>query len=297
MFEIAGEVARNGGILMVHVEDEEIVMYMYEKFKREGYTDLEFMPHVHSVISEDLSTRRIIRMAEYVGAALYVAHVNAKPAVDAVAEARAKARPIYGETLVNYLCFTQEVYKTIDGPLYHTYPSLKSEEDLQALWQGVVDGSMSTVATDELLYTRAEKMRSRNIAECAGGSHSVETRLGIMYSEGVVKHGMSLQRFVEVTSTNAARILGLYPQKGVIAPGSDADVVAIDPNVHKRLSLQDLHGSDFSVFDGWEIHGWPVMTVLRGKIVVENGAFLGEPDDGKLVLRKITPQVLSKPVC
>ncbi|MGH8056447.1 MAG: amidohydrolase family protein, partial [Candidatus Entotheonellia bacterium] len=124
-----------------------------------------------------------------------------------------------------------------------------------------------------------------------------ETRVGITYNEGVVKRGMSLQRFVDVVSANAARLLGFYPRKGAIAPGSDADIVFIDPSLNKRLSMADLHISDYSIWEGWEIRGWPVFTMLRGKVMVEAGKLVGTLGDGQLIPRKIDSTVLSRPAC
>ena len=121
--------------------------------------------------------------------------------------------------------------------------------------------------------------------------------MGIVYSEGVQKRGMSLQRFAAVTSTNAARILGLYPRKGAIAPGSDADIVLIDPSIAKTLTRDDFHVSDYSPWEGWQIRGWPVTTILRGKVVVEHGKLLGTTGDGQLVPRKISPEMLRRPSC
>ena len=119
--------------------------------------------------------------------------------------------------------------------------------------------------------------------------------MGITYTEGVVRRGMSLPRFAEVTSTNAARILGLYPRKGVIAPGSDADIVLIDPAVKKTLTRDDFHVSDYSPWEGWPVEGWPTTTILRGNIIVENGQLSGKLGDGHLVPRKIDPVVLRRP--
>ena len=121
--------------------------------------------------------------------------------------------------------------------------------------------------------------------------------MGIVYSEGVVKRRMSLERFADVTSTNAARILGLYPQKGVIAPGSDADLALIDPAIKKTLARADFHVSDYSPWEGWAVEGWPVTTILRGKVVVDQGRLLGDTRDGRLVRRKIGAEVLRRPIC
>jgi dihydropyrimidinase len=139
------------------------------------------------------------------------------------------------------------------------------------------------------------KLLGKRIDDVTGGNVGAEARMGIVYTEGVVKRAMSLQRFAEVTSTNAARIMGLYPRKGVIAPGSDADLCIIDPQIHKRLAREDFHVSDYSPWEGWEIHGWPVMTLLRGKVIVEDGRLGKSVDYGRLVARHIDPVVLRRP--
>ena len=119
--------------------------------------------------------------------------------------------------------------------------------------------------------------------------------MGIIYTEGVVRRGMTLPRFAEVTSTNAARILGLYPRKGVIAPGSDADIVLLDPSIKKTLTRKDFHVSDYSPWEGWQVEGWPIVTILRGKVIVESDQLSGKLGDGQLIPRKIDPVVLRRP--
>jgi dihydropyrimidinase len=121
--------------------------------------------------------------------------------------------------------------------------------------------------------------------------------MGIVFTEGVVKRRMSLERFAAVTSTNAARILGLYPRKGAIAPGSDADLVLIDPAIHKTLTREDFHVSDYSPWEGWEVRGWPVLTILRGRVLVEHGRLVRDARDGTLVPRKISAEVVHRPAC
>ena len=129
------------------------------------------------------------------------------------------------------------------------------------------------------------------------GNNGIETRVGIAYTEGVVRRGMSLQRFVDITSTNAAKIMGLYPRKGAIAAGSDADITIIDPSIKGPLSLDDLHLEDYSIWEGWEIEGWPVTTILRGNVMVEDRRLVGTPSVGQFVRRKIDSGVLARPVC
>jgi dihydropyrimidinase len=204
---------------------------------------------------------------------------------------------VYGETLHQYACFNAESYTAPRGLCAHTYPSLKFPEDQEALWRGLLGGGLSTVATDEYPTTLAEKLRGKDVDNITGGNVGAEARMGIAFSEGVTRRGMSLERFVAVTSANAARIFGLYPQKGAIAPGSDADLAIIDPGIRKTLSRGDFHVSDYSPWEGWAVSGWPVATVLRGKVIVQDGALAGSPGDGRLVARKIDPAVLRRPAC
>ena len=131
-----------------------------------------------------------------------------------------------------------------------------------------------------------------------GGHAGIETRALIAFSEANAKGRFSLQRFVEVTSSNAARLLGMYPQKGAIAVDSDADIVLWDPTIRKRISVSDLHHeSDYSIREGWEVRGWPVVTVLRGRVIVEHGKLFGSPSDDQWLKRKVASDVLSQPVC
>jgi len=283
-------------MLLVHAEEDDMVQHMHHKLVREGRTEWPNMPLVHSVESEDMSFRRVLRQAEWTGAPVYFVHVSAGSGVEAIAEARAAGRPVYGETLHNYCCFSQENYHEEFGMKYHTYPSLKSEEDRVALWEAIIGGNLQTMATDEYCTSWETKTIGRTILDVTGGHNGVETRMGITFTEGVSRQGMDLQRFVEVTSTNAAKIMGLYPRKGVLAPGSDADICIIDPNIKRRLRAEDFHISDYSIWEGYEIEGWPVTTILRGEVVVSDGAFHAAAS-GRLIPRKIDPEVTVRPVC
>jgi dihydropyrimidinase len=288
VYGIMQEVAAAGGVLAVHAEDEDIVMYMSKVLHERGQTDTKYLADAHPAISEDLAFRRVIRLAEWTGAAVYLMHVSSKEGVRAIAEARSKGQPVYGETLHHYASFPKSVYATPEGPLYHTYPSLKDRDDNDALWQALVDGAIDTVATDAILCTRALKLGGHSIEDTVGGNPAVEERLAITYTEGVVKRGMSLQRFVDVTSANAAKILGMYPRKGAIAPGSDADIVVLDPSVKRRLDLSHLHAVDHSVWEGWDIQAWPSVTILRGKVIVSDGELRGALTDGQLIRGRST---------
>jgi dihydropyrimidinase len=286
-----------GGLMVVHGEDEDLVQFNYERFGAEGRTEGTNLHLVHSKLSELLSFRRTIALARAREAAVYFVHTSAREGVDAIREARAAGLPVYGETLHQYCCFNAEHYRTPRGFCSHTYPSLKFPEDQGALWDGLVQEGLSTLATDEYPTTLAVKLRGRRIDDVTGGNVGAEARLGIAYSEGVVKRGMTLSRFADITATNAARIFGLYPRKGVIAPGSDADLVLIDPAVRKTLAREDFHVTDYSPWEGWSVTGWPVLTMLRGRVIVDHGRLLGSPAEGRLLARRIDPAVLHRPVC
>jgi len=291
------QTASNGGLMFVHAEDDDIVQYMYKKLTREKRTESYNIHEVHNNEVEDMAFRRVIRMAEITGSALYFVHISAKEGLNAVREARSRDLPVYGETLHNYVSFNAEVYKKPDGPIYHTYPSLKSEEDRVALWDGLLNGGISSMATDGSCTDFAMKTSGRTIHDVSGGHHGIETRMGITYGEAVFNRGMSLEQYVDITSANAARIMGYYPRKGAIAPGSDADIVLIDPTIKRALTLNDLHMGDYSIWEGWSINGWPATTILRGKVMVENGQFFGDVNDGKFISRKIAPEILNRPAC
>ena len=297
LHDLMAQIQRINAMLMVHSEDDDMVQHMYQKLAAEERTEWWNMHLVHSNESEDVSFRRVVRVAEWTGSPVYFVHVSAREGIAAIGEARAKGMPIYGETLHNYCCFNAENYQEENGMRYHTYPSLKSEEDRQSLWDGIVRGGLNTMATDEYCTSWAVKIQGKTIRDVTGGHNGAETRVGITYSEGVSKRGMSLQRFVDVTSANAAKIMGLYPRKGVIAPGSDADIVLIDPSIDRPLTMNDFHISDYSIWEGYPVVGWPVMTILRGTVAVENGELNTSLGSGQFLRRKVDPEVTNRPAC
>lgn len=297
-WEILRVVARNGGITMVHAEDDQIVMHMYKKLTREGRVGFENIAEIHNTLSEDLAFNRVIRLAANVeGAALYMAHTSAAAGVRAISEARARNAPVYGETLHQYLLYTAEDYKRPHGQMYHTYPSLKFQEDHEALWAATrPGGSIQTVGTDEVCTPLQWKIQGGRIDDLIGGNSGVEPRLSLIYTETVEKRGYSLSEFVGLVSTNAAKILGLYPRKGVLAVGSDADIVLLDPRKRRVLHAESLHETDYTPWEGREVAAWPSMTMVRGKIMVENDTFKGELTDGQFVPRKVSEAVRTRPV-
>ena len=293
--DVMTQIARHGGVLAVHGEDDELVMYNYLLAQQRGHWDWYNVHLIHSKAVEDLAFRTVVRLAQRTGVGLYFVHVTASDGLDVISEARSLGMPVYGEVLTLALSFNCENYKEEDGMKYHTYPSLKYEDDRQHLWQGLLKNDLSFTATDSSFTTYLDKIAGRNVVDVRGGNIGIEIRMGVNYTEAVVKQGMSLERYADVTSTNAAKLLGLYPRKGAIMVGSDADIAIIDPSAKKALSMDDLHVRDYSPWEGWEVEGWPTTVLLRGKVMVDNGQLLGSPNDGQLIPRKIDSAVLQRP--
>ena len=297
IWEVFQVIAANRGLGVIHAEDNDIVMHMYDKLIREGRTSFHHMAEVHNALSEDLSFRRIIRLAESVpGTALYMLHTSAASGVAAIREARAKGIPIYGESLHQYMLYTSEDYKKPNGQIFHTYPSLKSPLDQAALWSGTLDGSINCIATDELCCSLKQKTLGVRIDDVTGGNAGVEPRVALMYTEMVGRRGYSLGKFVDLVSSNAARIMGMYPRKGAIAEGSDADICVLDPTRRRTITAADLHETDYTPWEGWEAYAWPCLTLLGGKLVMQDGTLTGALTDGQWVARTIDPAIIARPV-
>jgi dihydropyrimidinase len=296
IWEVLQVLAKAGGIAAIHAEDNDLVMHMYEKLTREDRVGFENMAEVHTTLSEDLAFNRVIRLAANIeGAALYMMHTSAATGVRAIAAARANGVPIYGETLHQYLMYTAEDYKRPNGQIYHTYPSLKFQADHEALWAATNHGAIQTVATDEICCPLRIKLQGRRIDDTTGGNAGVEPRVSLIYTETVEKRGYSLSDFVGLVSANAARIMGLYPRKGALAVGSDADIVVLDTRQRHVVRAADMHEADYSPWEGRDLAAWPSLTMLRGKIVVDGRGFAGDLKDGRFLPRKVPDAVRTRP--
>jgi len=295
LWEVFSEVGKHGGIVAVHAEEDEVVHYMLQKLQREGRDQSHNIHLAHNNLSEDLAFRSVIRLAEHTETGIYFVHTTAKEGVRAIADARRRGLPVYGEALHHYLHFTCEDYKRPDGMAVHTYPALKFADDRDALIDGLLDGNLSTTATDEYTTFKGPKLFSDRIESICGGHNGIETRIPVAFTKCVVERGMSLSRFANVIATNAAKILGLYPKKGAIQIGSDADLVLLDPTVRKPISLDILHAeSDYSIWEGFECRGYPIMTLLRGKVIVEDEKLVGDPEDGRWISRRVGADVTGR---
>lgn len=290
--EIFRLTSAHGGIVDIHAEDDELVMHQYRKHFEAGKTDIVYMPEVHTTISEDLSFRHVLRLAEHTpGTAVYMHHVTAKLGVQAIREYRARGNAVYGETLAVLTLVDQSVYAEPDGHKYHIYPSIKYPEDVEAIWDGIRDGSIHTYGTDGVCCLWEDKNRSRTIDGTWGGVTGVEPKVALLYTELVRGRGLGLKRLAEVTSENAARIFGLYPRKGAIVVGGDADYVIIDPDATRVIDAARLHEGDYSPWHGRAVAGWPTCTVKGGRVVVERDVLTDGTAGGQLLRRALDPSV------
>ena len=280
--------ARDTGVLMMmHCEDAAIVQVTAERMAAEGRGGLEHFADARPVAAEVAATQRAVAMAEATGAAIYIVHLSSEGALRVAEAAQARGLPVYVETRPIYLHLTRERF---DGPtpgLYIGQPPLRERSDLDALWDAIARGTVHVVATDHVAYTREQKLDpSQNVVQHRAGMSNLQVMLPMIYSEGVRAGRITLERFVEVTSTNAAKLFGLYPRKGTIAVGSDADLVLWDPGETRTIRDEDMFsGSGYSVHAGRVVTGWPTLTLRRGEIVYRDGEVLGEPGSGELVRR------------
>jgi dihydropyrimidinase len=289
--------AEAGAMLCVHGEDDDIVMYAYKRLQRAGRTALHHMHEAHNALSEQLSFQRVITLARHVGAPIYMMHVSAVEGIEAIREARGLGQPVYGETLPHYAHYTAEDYKQENGAIYHTYPSLKSAEDRDAMWDSLLSGTLSTVATDGVCTDLDVKTRGKTILDATGGHAGVEVRMAVAYTEGVQRRGLSLERFVDLTSANAARIMGMYPLKGAIAVGSQADLAVMETGISRVITAADLHEADYTPWEGFEAAAWLKATVLRGQVIMRDGALTRTTPTGAIVRQSLASDVATRPAC
>jgi dihydropyrimidinase len=280
--------AGEAGILtMIHCEDFSILSAAIETLLAEGRGSLRYYAESRPVVSEVVATQRAVGMCEATGAPIYVVHLSSERALRVCEEAQARALPVYVETRPIYLHLTQERYLDPDGAVYVGQPPLRKAHDVAALWDGLVRGTIHVVATDHAPWTREQKLDpSLNVANLRPGVNNLQAMLPMLYSEGVLKGKISLEQFVALTSTNAAKLFGLYPRKGTIAVGSDAGLVLWDPAESRVIRGSELMSrAGFSIYEGTKVTGWPRITIRRGQVVYQDGQITARPGSGQLVQR------------
>jgi dihydropyrimidinase len=276
-----------GLLCVVHCEDPAIIAEATDALVAAGKSSLLHYADSRPLLSETIATRRAIAYCETTGAPIYVVHLSAAEPLAACREAQGRGLPVYVETRPLYLHLTRERYLEPEGALYVGQPPLRQSEDVEALWGGLKDGSIHVVGSDTVGWSREQKLDpSLSVENLRPGVPNLQEMLPVLYSEGVVKGRISLERFVELTSTSAAKLFGLYPRKGTIAVGSDADLALWDPGATRTIERAGLFSKGgFSLFEGWEVTGWPLMTIRRGEVVFENGRVTADPGSGQLMRR------------
>lgn len=277
LLRILAALKQHKGLLTVHAEHHEVIAWLTEDLRSKGLCDPTAHPLARPEYTEGEAVFRLMHMANAVDAPVYVVHLSTALGLEAVSRARAMGRPVMAETCPQYLLLDAKAYAEPDGLKYVMSPPLRTRADVRTLWDALNSGTVQVVATDHCSFSMAQKKArgSQSVFSCPGGIPGVETRLPLLFSEGVLQNRLSLERMAEVTSTNPARIMGLN-QKGALAPGMDADVVVLDPGEERILSAETLHQHcDFTPFEGRAVRGWPRDVWVRGKRVIENHQHTG----------------------
>jgi dihydropyrimidinase len=278
--------ADSGALVAVHAEDHAIITARTVELLASGRTGVAYFPESRPVEAEEKAVREAVDMAARSGAAIYLVHLSSRAAIEALREGKARAR-LYGETRPLYLHFTRERFTRSDAALWVGQPPLREQEDVDAVWSALADGTLDTVGTDHIPHPRAAKLDpGLSFDRIPPGVSNLETLLPILYSEGVRTRRLTLARLVEVLSAAPARIAGMFPRKGALAVGSDADVVVFDPNARRVIRAADLHSAcDYDPYEGWEVTGWPEVVLSRGEIAYERGDVRAEAGRGRWVAR------------
>jgi dihydropyrimidinase len=283
------EAARDAGVVtLMHCEDGALLAAAVRRLEAGGRTSLAEYGDSRPVIAEVAATQQAAALCESTHAPIYMVHLSCARALEATRAARRAKAPLFVETRPLYLHLTSERMRGPDAPLFVGQPPLRGQEDRDAMWRGIADGSIDVLATDHAPWTREQKMDpALTITRLRPGVSDLRTMLPMFFSEGVHARKLPLTRFVECSSTSAARIFGLYPKKGVIREGSDADITIWDPKRSAPVrAADDPSKSDYSVYEGWQVTGWPVTTIRRGEVVFDAGTITGLAGSGELVRRE-----------
>jgi len=281
------EAARDAGVVtMFHCEDASIIEAATRRLLADGRTSLSNYPASRPVASEVAATEQVAALCEAIGGPLYVVHLSCARALSACQSTRKLGAPLFVETRPLYLNFTEERMASPDAPLFVGEPPLRSAADSAELWRGLADGRIDVLGSDHAPWTRAQKTDPAVLAvdKDLPGMSDLQFMLPMYFSEGVHQRHLPLTRFVETTSTNAARIFGMYPRKGAIRIGSHADIVIWDPDRENIVTAgADFSNSDYTLYEGRKVKGWPVTTIRRGEIVYDAGRVTGKAGTGRLI--------------
>ncbi len=278
-----------GAVTLLHCEDGAMLAQAGEKLIAEGRGAVANFPDARPVAAEVAAVEVAIGIARRTGAPVYIVHLSSAAALDRCRRARTAGLPVYVETRPLYLHLTRERFAEPDAAKYVGAPPLRDAADREALWAGLAAGDVDTVCSDHAPWTLEHKLDpALNAVTARQGVADLETLMPMLYSEGVLAGRISVDRFVDLTSANAARIFGLYPRKGVIAVGSDADIALWDPGHRRTVDGAHMQSrSGYSVYDGWPVQGWPRFVLRRGQLVLADGQITARPGDGQWLRRPV----------
>jgi dihydropyrimidinase len=290
LFRVMQVAAETGALVMVHAEHGDSIDVLVKQALAEGKTDPKYHALTRPPETEGEATNRAIQLSRVAGCRLYVVHVSCKEAVDPIAIAREKGWDVWGETCTQYFFvdYTFLERPNFEGGKYVYTPPPRPKENQEVLWRAVKNDVLSVISTDHcaFLWDGQKTLGKDNFSKIPNGGPGLENRLQMIHEFGVRQGRITLNRMVELLSTNPAKYFGLYPRKGTIAVGSDADIVVFDPEKRTTISASTHHSKcDYSLFEGTEVTGVPEVVLLRGKVIVDNGEFAGRPGDGQFVRR------------
>jgi dihydropyrimidinase len=279
-----------GALATVHPENDAVVNFNRRHFIDEGKTAPIWHAHSRPVACEAEAIARTINLARLAGnTPLYIVHLSNGLGLDYIRLARNEGQPVWAETCPQYLLLDINRYLEPNGLKYILSPPLRPRAELDKLWVGITDGSINTVATDHCTFPLSlrQTLAANDFTRCPNGLPGVENRMALLFSEGVATGRISPSRFVALTSATPAQLFGLWPRKGNLMPGSDADLVLFDPHCRTTIHHSELHDNvDYSPWEGFTCHGWPVMTLSRGEVVCERGRFTGRAGHGRFLHRQ-----------
>ncbi|MBT2685547.1 dihydropyrimidinase [Bacillus sp. ISL-37] len=288
-----------GALVMVHAENGDVIEYLTKQALAQGNTDPIYHALTRPAEIEGEATERAATFTGLANSQLYVVHVSCADAARKIAEARNKGIDVWGETCPQYLVLDQSYLEKpeFEGAKYVWSPPLREKWNQDVLWNALKTGQLQTVGSDQCSFDfKGQKELGRgNFSKIPNGGPIVEDRVSILFSEGVMKGRISLNQFVDVTSTRAAKLFGLYPKKGTIAVGADADIVIFDPTVERTISAESHHMAvDYSAFEGMKVTGEPVSVLSRGEFVIRDKTFVGKPGAGQYLKRAKYGEVKAK---
>lgn len=290
-FKVMLRLKELGGITTVHAENDGIINFLRAKFKNGGKTSPTYHAFSRPSESEGEAVNRMINISEMAkNAPLYIVHLSTESGLSHIKRAIERGSHVYSETCPQYLMLNEDKYMETgcEGLKYIMSPPLRTRRDSEALWKGIKDGYINVIATDHcsFSYVKDKQKGKDDFTVCPGGIPGIEERIPAIFSEGVMKGRISINKFVEVCCTNPAKIFGLYPKKGTIAPGSDGDIVIIDPDREVTLTRGMLHSnSDYTAYEGLRLKGYPILTMSKGEIIARENEFIGTRGSGSFIKR------------